>query len=148
MVWFLISLVNANCASFQTLFSDWNALTLEDLRLAHGDIEGRSFAGTTAYLQYFSVGKTLNYQCTSSSTISASKIDAFEGNFCGGAVEATTFEDMKKTGSNINCDWTNGRDCGVERIPLKTVCFSLLCMQSLIWSRRAPGRLCKRSSNI
>ena len=126
---FLIALVNAqNCPLYQNLFNTWDAVTSADLSLRHSEIHGKTYVAGTAYLQNFALGRAFNFQaCSGTRVISANRISATEGNFCGGVVEANTFvNNMYNTGSDTKCDYWTGIRCGTGQVSgVSAVCFCI-----------------------
>ncbi len=121
----LFALANAQCGLYESLFNNWNLLTSADASILDGDLKGRSYVTGTAFLTNFEVGRALEHQCSTFPAISANKIVATEGNFCGASAEANTFENMVNTGSNIGCEWQLAwTSCNQFRVsPLRTVSF-------------------------
>ena len=109
-------IASASCPNYQNLVDRWNVIASSDVGILHGNFEGRAYAGGTATLEHFAIGEKINNQCSGEPTLSANKIVAKEGNFCGGAAESNTFENMKNTGSNLKCDWQAANsNCGLQK---------------------------------
>ena len=146
-----LALVNAqNCPLYQTLFNTWDVVTSSDLSLKHSEIHGQTYVAGTASLQNFAMGRALNFQsCSSTKVISANKISATEGNFCGGIAEANIFENMVNTGSDTKCDYWTGIRCGTGRDNTRsTVCFSFVLASIAHFDLDEPLVICLGSRHI
>ena len=106
--------VIATCPSFKPLSDEWNVILSGDLTLLSSDFEGKSYVGGTATLSNFALGMKLNLQCSQDPVLSAAKVNAYSGNFCGGAVAGHP-ERLELVGSNIGCSQT-GQDCSVKQV--------------------------------
>jgi hypothetical protein len=78
--------VIGNCNQFQENVNNWHVSIDGDMTLYESDFEGRTYVRGTATIRNFAFGEKRYYQCTNDAVMTANRVIADSGNFCGGKI--------------------------------------------------------------